>query len=39
MKIVKADPRYEVSRGYRFMTTVLPAQALAETAFDPTSQH
>lgn len=39
MKIVKADPRYEVSRGYRFMTTVLPAQALAETAFDPASQH
>ncbi len=39
MKIVKADPRYEVSRAYRFMTTVLPARALAETEFDPTSPH
>jgi hypothetical protein len=39
MKIVKADARYEASRGYRFMTTVLPAAALAETEFDPTSPH
>ena len=39
MKIIKADPRYEVSRGYKFMTTVIPASALTETDFDPASQH
>ena len=39
MKIIKADPRYEVSRGYKFMTTVIPARALIETEFDPASQH
>lgn len=39
MKLVKADRRYEVSRGYKFMTTVMPARAITETEFDPTSQH
>ena len=39
MKIIKADPRYEVSRGYKFMSTVISASALTETNFDPTSQH
>jgi hypothetical protein len=26
MAALKQDPRYLASRGYRFMTTVLPAQ-------------
>jgi hypothetical protein len=29
MALLKADPRYEASHGYRFMTAVIPAAALA----------
>lgn len=29
MAIVKRDPRFEASRGYCFMTSVLPAEAVA----------
>jgi hypothetical protein len=29
MALLKADPRYEASRGYRFMAAVIPAAALA----------
>lgn len=29
MSLLKADPRYQASRGFRFMTTVMPASDLA----------
>lgn len=39
MARIKTDPRYQANRGYRFMTTVLPAAAISEVAFNPSFPH
>jgi hypothetical protein len=39
MEQLKSDARYRMSGAYRFMTAVLPAAALTETAFDPSTPH
>lgn len=39
MRLLKEDARYRCSNGYRFMTAILRAEAIAEPAFDPSSPH
>jgi hypothetical protein len=39
ISLVKDDARYKTSKGYRFMTAVLPVAALDEQSFDPASPH